>query len=311
MASMPWQAGIVTGLIGYLAIRHGLGWYLGATANPYLSGLGKAAASGIFSPLGWMLLLGCWIAALTSFLGRAKRRDRLDGVTGTQSLRGMNWREFEMLAGEAFRRQGYEVKENGLGGADGGIDLILRAGGKTILVQCKQWRNQRVDVKTVREMFGVLVHERADALKIVALGDYTPDARRFARGKPIELIDGTALLGMTRSVQRRDSRSAQMMDRPAAFIGSVALALSIIYALSGNPSATAASAAFQPTYLPPASARTPTPASPLPHVVRIQPAQQEGYGSVPQTEEELREWKRRNAEGMKILEKTTPEMEYR
>lgn len=40
------------------------------------------------------------------------------------SLREMNWHQFEQLAGEAFRRQGYAVEETGLGGADGGIDLI-------------------------------------------------------------------------------------------------------------------------------------------------------------------------------------------
>ena len=86
----------------------------------------------------------------------------------------MDWREFEMLTGEAFRRQGYDIVENGLGGADGGIDLILRKDGKTFLVQCKQWRHKCVDVKVVREMFGVLVHEGADAMKIDRYHNYLP-----------------------------------------------------------------------------------------------------------------------------------------
>lgn len=30
-----------------------------------------------------------------------------------------------MQVSESFRRQGYEVVENGLGGKDGGIDLIV------------------------------------------------------------------------------------------------------------------------------------------------------------------------------------------
>ncbi len=39
----------------------------------------------------------------------------------TDVLDGMSWREFEMLVGEGFRLQGYQVVETGGGGADGGV----------------------------------------------------------------------------------------------------------------------------------------------------------------------------------------------
>jgi restriction system protein len=58
-----------------------------------------------------------------------------------------------------------------------------------------------VDVKVVREMFGLLAHHQASAVKTIAVGSYTADAQRFAAGKPIELIKGTALLDMVRDVQ--------------------------------------------------------------------------------------------------------------
>jgi restriction system protein len=67
VATMPWPMGIALGLLAYLAIRHGIGWYFGSLNNPYLSGLGKLAATGIYSTLGWVLLVGCWIAASLSF----------------------------------------------------------------------------------------------------------------------------------------------------------------------------------------------------------------------------------------------------
>ncbi|KZC16132.1 restriction endonuclease [Rhodanobacter sp. FW510-R12] len=201
VASMPWPVGIVLGLIGYIAIRYGIGWLLGTSSNPYLSGMGKFTATGAYAPLAWFVLVLCWIGALISFLGQRKRRHLLNTQTGLDSLRAMSWRQFEMLVGEAFRRRGYAIQETGLGGADGGIDLILRKGGKTTLVQCKQWKTQRVDVKVVREMFGLLAHHGAAAVKIVAVGDYTADAQRFAQGKPIELIHGEALLAMVREGQ--------------------------------------------------------------------------------------------------------------
>lgn len=71
----------------------------------------------------------------------------------------MNWFEFELLIGEAFRRQGYTVSETNTG-ADGGIDLILNRNGETHLVQCKHWKASKVSVQVVREFYGVIVSIR-------------------------------------------------------------------------------------------------------------------------------------------------------
>jgi restriction system protein len=51
----------------------------------------------------------------------------------------------------------------------------------------------KVGVKTVRELYGVLVAENAARAILVASGEYTAEARTFARGKPLELVDGAAL----------------------------------------------------------------------------------------------------------------------
>jgi restriction system protein len=306
VASMPWPVGVTIGFIVYLIVRHGIGWYLVGSPNPFLSALGGAGARGMLAPVAWMLLGAFWIAAIASFFGQAKRRVLFDTQTGIDSLRRMDWKEFEMLAGEAFRRQGYDVTENGLGGADGGIDLILRKAGKTTLVQCKHWRNQRVTVKEAREMFGVLAHERADAVKIVALGDYTPDARRFVQGKPIELIDGSALIATVHSIQRPKMQRPRFIDTPHAVIGAMAMGLLVIVVLNHATRQTPSPANTYPT-----QAAAPAPAAPpryLPTPARVQAAPGRDYGQTPQTDAELRDWKRRNAEAMKILEKTTKEV---
>jgi len=311
VASMPWPAGIVLGLIGYIVIRHGVGWYFSSINNPVLSGLGKLATSGIYAPLAWMLLIGCWIAALASFIGRARRRKLLDRQTGIDSLRQMSWRQFEQLAGEAFHRQGYAIEETGLGGADGGIDLILRKNGQTTLVQCKQWQNRQVGVKVVREMYGLLMHHRAAAVKIVALGDYTPDSRSFAKGKPIELIHGGELISTVRSLQTTKRRATGPMDSPLALSGSMAATLLVIGVFSSTTATTT-----QPPIIPsPIAIQTtvrPTP-TPMRRPTAPPPSQPQTviYAGVPRTDAELREWKRRNAESMKILEKTTKEMPIR
>lgn len=199
LAELPWPVGIAAGVVGYVAVRHGFTWWMSRTGGPLTQGLAQQGAA--LAPLAWLLLGVCWMAALVSFVRGRHRRRLLDMRSTLDSLAAGGWRQFEQLVGEAFRRQGYQVEETGLGGADGGIDLILRKNGRRTLVQCKQWKRQQVGVSTVREMAGLLAHHRADAVKIVCVGKYTPDAEAFARGKPIDLIGGERLLEIIRAVQ--------------------------------------------------------------------------------------------------------------
>jgi len=186
IATLPWYVGVALGIIAFLFVRQ---------------------VGGLLAPLAWMFLTGCWLAALVSFVGSQKRKQLLETQNGLDTLAKMSWREFEMLVGEAFRRRGYFVEETGLGCKDGGIDLVVSKGGRRELVQCKQCRTRQVRASTVREMWGLADHHRADAVHIVCIGDFTPDAAAFARGKAIKLIDGQLLLEMVREVQRETSAS--------------------------------------------------------------------------------------------------------
>ena len=197
LAALPWPVGLCTGVAGYLAIAHGI---------PFLFSRNSALGSAFqnanpFLPLAWGFFGLCVIAAGMSFFDARRKRQLLDTRRGLDSLAALGWRDFERLVGEAYRRRGYAVEETGLGGADGGVDLVLRRDGKRTLVQCKQWRRDKVPVNVVREMFGLMTHHRADAVRIAALGGFTPDAARFAEGKPIALIDGATLLEMIKAVQ--------------------------------------------------------------------------------------------------------------
>ncbi len=199
LAALPWQAGIGIGVLGYLLIGHGVPLLLARRSGVLAQAF--AVQSNLTGMLAFAFLAMCVLASLISWLRRRHRRRLLDTRIGLDSVARLGWREFELLVGEAFRREGHAVEETGLGGADGGIDLILRRGGKRILVQCKHWRRERVPVNVVREMYGLLAHHQADAVRIAALGGFTRDAARFASGKPIDLIDGRALLEMIRKVQ--------------------------------------------------------------------------------------------------------------
>lgn len=199
LIKLPWPVALVVGLAGYAGIRYGVPAFFARQDGPLAQGLASASTS--LAPLAWLFLAACALCALVAFVNARKRRRLLDSRTGLDSLAAIDWRDFEHLVGEAFRRQGYGVAETGLGGPDGGVDLILRKDGRRTLVQCKQWRRRQVPVNVVREMYGLLAHYGADEVRIATIGDFTRDAARFAAGKPITLIDGATLLALVHSVQ--------------------------------------------------------------------------------------------------------------
>lgn len=201
VAALPWQAGVLLGVIAFWAVRYGAGWYFSHNGGPIAAQLGAGLGAGLLAPLAWMLLALCWLGAGASYSRRRQRARLLETHKDLDGIASLRWQEFERLVGEAFRRQGYTVEETGQGGADGGVDLVLRRAGHTTLVQCKRWRQRQVPVTTVREMWGLLAHHGADSVKIVCVGDFTPDAWRFAQGKEIELVSGEELVAIVRQVQ--------------------------------------------------------------------------------------------------------------
>jgi len=214
LSKLPWPAALVVGVIGYAAIRYGVPAFFSRQDGPFAQGLATASVS--LAPLAWMFLALCCVCALIAYANARRRCRLLDTRTGLDSLAAPGWHNFERLVGEAFRRQGYAIEETGLGGADGGIDLVLRKGGQRTLVQCKQWRRRQVPVNVVREMYGLLAHHGAHAVRIATVGGFTKDAARFAAGKPIELIDGPTLLAMIREVQAIQARPPPITAQPPA-----------------------------------------------------------------------------------------------
>lgn len=213
LAALPWPVSLVLGVIGFAVIQYGApAWF---DSHGGVFGQAFAANTRVFSTFAWIVLVGCTFASVASFLGARRRRRLLDTRTDLDSIAALGWRDFERLVGEAFRRRGYTVEETSLGGADGGIDLILSRDGQRTLVQCKHWKRERVPVNVVREMYGLLAHHKAHAVQIAAIGGFTRDAERFAEGKRIALMDGKTLLSMIREVQGKESPPTSTLTAPA------------------------------------------------------------------------------------------------
>jgi len=148
-----------------------------------------------------LIALPFLIPAAISAFHASRKRALLERQRGIDDIKQLDWKTFEELVAEAYRRMGYRVIENSKAGADGGIDIRLRKNNETTLVQCKQWRNQSVGVEVVREMYGIMVDEQAHHVFIVCTGPFTTDAQKFATGKPIALVTGDQLQQLVSSVQ--------------------------------------------------------------------------------------------------------------
>lgn len=106
---------------------------------------------------------------------------------------------FEEMVASVYRAQGHQVQRTGAVG-DHGVDVVVRAkNGEKWIVQCKRWRGT-VGERVVREFYGTMQHEKADRGAIVTTGDFTPQAREWAKGKPIYLYNGEDFLRIWRRV---------------------------------------------------------------------------------------------------------------
>lgn len=212
LLKLPWWVSAALGIIAFAGVRWGLPIWAGHDNTRQM------LAKGVI-PLAPLALLLFGIFALGSFVFARKRHRLVDEQTSLDQLRATPWKDFEFLVAEAYRRQGYHVEYSLSRGADGGVDLTLRKDGLTSLVQCKQWKVFSVGAPVIREMFGLMTAEHADQAVIVTTGSFTRDARDFAAGKPIRLIDGPPLLALVESVQTRppdtESQTAPTSTTPS------------------------------------------------------------------------------------------------
>ncbi len=128
--------------------------------------------------------------------------DVSDGILEGENIAAMDWEDFEHLVRELFESEfesrGAEVKVT-QASRDGGVDAVIFdsdpiTGGKIIL-QAKRYTNT-VGVSAVRDLYGTVVNEGANKGILITTSNYGPDAYKFAKGKPITLLDGSNLLHM-------------------------------------------------------------------------------------------------------------------
>ena len=224
IALMPWWIGALLAVISFLILHNIAAIKVTGSLKPAEIGHFLVKQMWVTMALFGQLILpvAFLLGAVISAVKNRKRGMLLSNAAANPSaasLNDMSWGEFEMLVGEFFRRRGYSVDETGGSGPDGGVDLVLKKGSETFFVQCKQWRAYKVSVQTVRELYGVMAARGAAGGYVVTSGHFTDDAKEFASGRNIELIEGKTLHAMiqfARSARVPQKDSSQRIESTAA-----------------------------------------------------------------------------------------------
>ena len=120
---------------------------------------------------------------------------QINNAVAYEDINSLSGVEFENVCQALVEKMGFTTQTTKASG-DGGIDLIAYnhqplLSGKYI-IQCKRYTGS-VGEPIIRDLYGVIMSERANKGILMTTGHFTKSAISFAEGKPIELIDGKKL----------------------------------------------------------------------------------------------------------------------
>lgn len=185
VATLVWL--LIYGWLGYRLLNYGVrtGWLVNLFLTVVTILLGVLVVLG-WRRVGWQWVLG-W------------RQGSKWRALSQEAMYRLEPSEFEdYVAYRIFARQGYKVL-NTPDTKDGGIDVLITDDyGRQAVVQCKRYKGT-VGSATVRELYGTMIHTGAVRAYLATTAEISNDARVWAEGKPIILLDGERLEQLSRA----------------------------------------------------------------------------------------------------------------
>jgi restriction system protein len=132
------------------------------------------------------------------------------------AVSGLSQKEVERLVADAYRRQGYQVSEIGGSAAQSEPGMLLTKASQRLLLQCKYWKTRKLAEMPVRELYGMMAAQSANAGILITSGTFTLEASRFAGYGHIQLIDGPRVLALLRESEATQKPVAQAPRAGAA-----------------------------------------------------------------------------------------------
>jgi len=170
-------------------------WWISALVGVGLFGIAQLA----FPPVApWVALPFLIISAVVGYrqlrtVSPGQVEERL------RALRDMSWEQFSAVIGDAYRRQGYDVKPSG----QSAFDFTLTKQGRVTLLQCRRWKVNQLGVGPLEDLAQAVSREDAHNALSISAGEFTSRAREFAAGMPITLVHGSELAALAGNIAKR------------------------------------------------------------------------------------------------------------
>jgi restriction system protein len=95
----------------------------------------------------------------------------------------MSWPQFEAALREGYAREGWQVQPG-----KGAADLVIEKGRQRMLVSARRWKAARQGEDALQPLAKAMAEQDAGTGILVALGELSPQAMRFANANGIDVL---------------------------------------------------------------------------------------------------------------------------
>ncbi len=188
LIQIPWWISVTMSASFYLVLKYLVPYFevQSTLVNEVHVSLGP-----VFAPVVALAIL----SPVTFSLLKSNRKKKLQALKEEiQLIQGLSWQEFKKLVADAYRQSGYTIMENSAFTTDPSVDLVIRKSANLYLVQCRYWQNRKLGIREAKNLFSLMHDKQASGVFLLTTGIFTNDARHYAIGRPINLIDGIELV---------------------------------------------------------------------------------------------------------------------
>ena len=196
LAQIPWWISVSLSASFYFFLQYGVPYFenQGSLVNEAHVSLGP-----VFAPVVALALL----APVTfSFLKSNKKKKLHELREDIKAIKDLSWPELKDKVAEAYGLAGYQIMENDPYTSDASVDLVLRKSANLYLLQSRYWRNRKVGLREVKKLSALMHEKQASGIFLLTTGIFTKNARRFAIGRPINLVDGIQLAELLDDIKK-------------------------------------------------------------------------------------------------------------
>jgi len=196
LAQIPWWISVSLSASFYLFLQYGIPYFENQSS---LVNEAHVSLGPVFAPVVALALL----APVTfSFLKSNKKKKLHDLREDIKAIQDLSWPELKDKVAEAYGLAGYLIMENDPYTSDASVDLVLRKSANLYLLQSRYWRNRKVGLREVKKLSALMHEKQASGIFLLTTGIFTKNARRFAIGRPINLVDGIQLAELLDDIKK-------------------------------------------------------------------------------------------------------------